>query len=482
MSRYVLLLSILLFPLSLFAAGHDVSTTTARQSLPVVTGNGAGFTSAWLEQSDQVRSIVAGRASHGGEPLDGAGIALDQKPTFSLAIAHSSSESLIVWTMNFSVFATRLSPLGIRLDPTPLLITNQLATNQLAGDPAVAWNGSRYFVAWTSGTQLLSAFVGTDGVATAPKPFFTQTSDSGIVFAPDVSWDGRQFVVVFGEALPMTGGPFCDLCIPQPDHIRVMRVSAAGDAIDAVPVRIPGVHPKAHVASSGTESLIALDSSYDTTTMIVREEGGALQLGPEVPTFHWFYVLSSDVTWDGAAYDVGWRYPTTSTATGWLGVGRISRSGLPIGSFFTAAAGPPDNGFPTNGPSIATNDAGEIALVMSDMASTSSLAKAHLYLLTEFAPTPSAPPAPRNAVSFLSGSKARIDWQSDGGAEGFLLEESVDFGLHWFRVDVLAPEARTVTVFASVGNLFRVSAFGPGGLSAGTITSVGSSQRRRASR
>src|SRR4051812_38238497 len=105
MPRCLLLLSLLLFPLSLFAAGHDVSTTAARQSLPVVTGNGAGFTSAWLEQSDQVRSIVAGRLSHGGDPLDGPGIAIDQKTTFSLAIAHSSSESLIVWTMNFSLFA-----------------------------------------------------------------------------------------------------------------------------------------------------------------------------------------------------------------------------------------------------------------------------------------------------------------------------------------------------------------------------------------
>src|SRR3954447_17483896 len=133
MPRCLLLLSLLLFPLSLFAAGHDVSTTAGRQSLPVVTGNGAGFTSAWLEQSDQVRSIVAGRLSHGGDPLDGPGIAIDQKTTFSLAIAHSSSESLIVWTMNFSLFAARLSPLGVRLDTTPLLITNQLATNQLVG-------------------------------------------------------------------------------------------------------------------------------------------------------------------------------------------------------------------------------------------------------------------------------------------------------------------------------------------------------------
>jgi hypothetical protein len=259
-----------------------------------------------------------------------------------------------------------------------------------------------------------------------------------------------------------------------------MRVSATGDAIDAVPVRIAGVHISAHVASSGTESLIALDAGLDTTTMIVREEGGALQLGPEVPIFHWFYSLPSDVTWDGAAYDVGWRYPATSTMPGWLGVSRISRSGSLIGSFFTAAAGAPDSLFPPAGPSIATNDAGEFALVTSDAMSPSSVARAHLYLMSEFAPRPATPPAPRNAVSYLGGSKARIEWQSDGGADGFLLEESLDFGLHWFRVDALAPEVRTVTVPATVGNQFRVSAFGPGGLSAGTITSIGSAQRHRA--
>ena len=474
MSRYLLLLSVLLFSLSLFAAGHDVSTTAARQSLPVVTGNGAGFTAAWLEQSDQIRNVVAGRVSHGGEPLDGAGIAIDQKPTFSLSIAHSSSESLIVWTSNLNLFAARLSPAGVRLDTTPLLITNQPA-----GDSAVAWNGGRYLVVWTGGTKLLGAFVGTDGTVTAPKALFTQTNAGSDIFAPDVSWDGRQFVVTFGEA-PPNSGPICT-CISYPDHVRVMRVSATGDAIDAVPVRIPGLHVSAHVASSGTESLIALDAGHDTTTMIVHEEGGALQLGPEVPIFHWFFSLSSDVTWDGAAYDVGWRYPAALTMPGWLGVSRISRSGSPIGSFFTAAAGAPDSLYPPPGTSIAANDAGEFALVTSD--AMSSVARAHLYLMSELAPMPAAPPAPRNAVSYLGGSKARIDWQSDGGADGFLIEQSTDFGLHWFVADIRAPEVRTATVTASVGNLFRVSAFGAGGLSAtGTITSIGSSPRRRAQR
>jgi hypothetical protein len=475
MSRYLLSLSILLFPLSLFAAGHDVSTTAARQSLPVVTGNGAGFTAAWIEESGQQRSVVAGRVNHDGDLLDGDGISLDQRSAFSVAIAHSSSESLIVWTTGDGLFAARLTLSSVLLDPVPLTITKNLAS-----PAAVAWNGGRYFVVWSSGFQLLGAFVGTDGVVTAPRVFFNQpANDQNQIFAPDVSWDGKQFVVVFGEALP--GGPPPCTCVSVPDHIRVMRVSVTGDAIDAVPVRIPGVHGSAHVASSDTESLIALDAGLDTTAMIVREEGGGLRLGPEVPIFHWFRGASSDVTWDGAVYDIGWRYPTTTTNPGWLGVSRISRSGSVIGLLFAEAAGPAESLFPPAGPSIAANDGGEFALVASDKTSPSSLSRAHLYLTHEFAPMPAAPPAPQNVVSYLGGSKARIEWKSAGDADGFLIEQSVDFGLHWFLVDVVVAEVRTSTVSASIGNQFRVSAFGPGGLSAGSITSIGSAQRHRAS-
>jgi hypothetical protein len=94
---------------------------------------------------------------------------------------------------------------------------------------------------------------------------------------------------------------------------------------------------------------------------------------------------------------------------------------------------------------------------------------------------PAPPPAPRNVVSYFAGNAARIDWQQSDTPAGFVLEWSVDFGTTWYLYKNISGDARTTTVIAHVGNLFRIRAIGPGGVSEGTITSVGSSQRRHAS-
>jgi hypothetical protein len=456
-------------------AATPTAVTPVRQLLPVVTGNGSGFTAAWLEQSAGFRGIVAGRVSHDGEPLDGSGITLGQSPFFSPVIAHSSSEALVVWDTIDSVVAARLSPSGNVLDATPILISKQSP-----GSLAVAWNGSRYFVVWTNGLQLFGAFVGPDGAVTSPKALSSNQIAPTILSAPDVAWDGRQFIIVFGE---VTYEVFCSACAPPPaDHVRIMRVSATGDAVDTVPVRVPGLHTRAHVASSGAESLIALDSGTDSSTVVVHGEEGALQLDPEVPLFHWFHNVATDVAWNGSAYVVGWQYTSSQSlsATGRLGAGRVSRSGVPLDSFFTPAAGPPDIVTQSAVPSVAANDAGDAAFVISEMAPPSYASRARLYLMSEMAPMPPAPPAPRNVISSFGGSTTLIEWQSDAGADGFLIERSVDFGKTWFPALVTGDVRSTITN-AVVGNQYRVSAFGPGGLSAGTITSVGSPQRHRAS-
>lgn len=450
--------------------------TPARQLLPAVTGNGSGFTAAWLEQSAGFRGIVAGRVSHDGEPLDGSGTTLGLNSISSPVIAHSSSEALVVWDTIDSVVAARLSPSGKQLDATPILISKQSP-----GPLAVAWNGSRYFVVWTNGLQLFGAFVGPDGAVTSPKALSGNPIAPTILSAPDLAWDGRQFIVVFGE---VTYEVFCSACAPPPaDHVRIMRVSATGDVIDTVPVRVPGLHIRAHVASSGAESLIALDSGTDSSTVVVHGEDGALHLDPEVPLFHWFHNVASDVAWNGTAYVVGWQYmPSPSPfATGRLGAARVSRSGIPLDSFFTPAAGPPDFITQSAVPSVAANDAGDTALVISEMAPPSYASRARLYLMSEMAPMPPAPPAPRNVISSFGGSTTLIEWQSEAGADGFLIERSVDFGKTWSPFLVTSDVRSTIISNAVVGNQFRVSAFGPGGLSAGTITSVGSPQRHRAS-
>jgi len=462
----------LLFPALLFAAGHGVSTS-AWQDLPVATGNGSGFTAAWVAKTESGYRLFTGRIGRDGEPLDGAGVVIGQGLPQSVAIAHSPTETLIAWTVNGTIFTELVSPSGVPLKTIPLATVNEFPR-----DVAVAWNGSRYFVMWSNGFHLAGAFVASDGTTTLPRPFFGSAKE---LFVPDIAWTGRDFLVVFGEA------PNLALCSPlcgpaYPEALRVMRVSAAGDAIDSAPLVIPGTHERVHVASSGSESLLVLDSFTAVSTMIVREENGTLSLDSELALFQWFSPVSSGVVWDGAAYTVGWRYSTTSEGPSWLGTTRVARSGLPSGaSSFTVTGLPQMNDEQSwaRPPSIAVNDLGEIAFVASELASSNSAPRVRLYLGAELAPMPASPPAPRNAVSYFGGRTARIDWQSDE-ATGFVILWSFDFGTTWSWYVTLPGNVRSVTAGASVGNLFSVSAVGPGGVSAASITSIGSMQRRRA--
>jgi hypothetical protein len=275
------------------------SPPTANQILPVVSGNGSGFTAAWIEPVQSRNTIVSRMANGGGEPIEGTGGAIDQTYVPSIAIAHSPSETLIVWIADYNVYAERLSPSGLPL--TTFAVTS---VKDYAQDVAVAWNGGRYFVVWSNGYQLVGTFIAPDGASTPPRAFFGepvvigQRGPDKFALRPDVAWDGRNFIVVFGVAPNI---PCTTLCpSPSPDHVRVMRVSADGDAIDSSPLAISGTHYHAHVASSGAESLIALDQAGAVSTIVAHTESG-LTLDAETPLFRWPNV-SSAVAWDGATY------------------------------------------------------------------------------------------------------------------------------------------------------------------------------------
>jgi hypothetical protein len=475
----------MLFSSSLFAAGHDLTTvpSAANQLSPLVTGNGSGFTAAWMEFGQGRNAIVSRVVSADGEPIEATDAEINPTLLQSMAIAHSPSEALIAWIADHNVFAERLSPSGMPLNTVVLA-----SGKTFPSDIAVAWNGSRYFVVWSNQFQLLGAFIAPDGSATPPHVFFSEPSVSGQQPAefprtPDVAWDGRNFIIVFGEApnIPCTLSA-CPSPPPGQDNFRVMRVSTDGDAIDSSPLTISGTHLRAHVASSGAESLIALDSSDQVSTTIVHDESG-LTLDAETPLFRWFSDASSAVVWDGAEYTVGWRYVGGDVDPSWMGAAHVTRSGLPFDYRFAATGAPLPYGSTVSWgrPSIAVNEAGTTAFAISEAAAPSSLVRARLYLASELAPIPAPPPAPRNVVSYFGGNTARIDWQSETAA-GFVLEWSWDFGKSWNFYKTVSGDVRTTTVSALVGYQFRVRAFGPGGVSEGTITSIGSMQRRRAQR
>jgi len=256
-----------------------------------------------------------------------------------------------------------------------------------------------------------------------------------------------------------------------------MRLSADGEVIDPSPLVISGMHLRAHVASSGAESLIALDSRGEVSTIVVHDDQRGLTLDAEAPLIQWFSEVWSDVAWDGTAYSAGWRYVGGDTS--WIGAARVTQSGLPFDYRVSAPVRLPS----VSGlrPSIAVNDFGVRAFAIEEGTGPSSNDRARLYVDSDLAPLPPPPPAPRNVVSYFGGSTARIDWQSDP-ADGFLIESSWDFGEHWSYANTVPGNARTTIVYAKVGFQIRVRAFGPGGLSDGTVTSIGSMQRRRAAR
>ena len=480
MMRTSVLILTTLFSSSLFAAGHDLTTVppAVNQLSPVVTGNGSGFTAAWMESVQSRSTIVSQVASAAGEPIAGTGASIDQSNVQSMSIAHSPSETLVVWVADYDVFAERLSPSGMPLNTVVLT-----SGHNVRSDVAVVWNGSRYFVVWSNEYQLLGAFIASDGSSTPPRSFFGEPSVIGqpapanLELEPDVAWDGRNFIIVFGEApnIPCVLS-VCPAPSPSQGLFRVMRLSADGDAIDSAPLTISGTHIFAHVASSGTESLIALDGYSQISTITVHDDG-ELTLDAETPLFRWYSYVSSAVAWDGATYTVGWRYAGANTGPSWLGAAHVTRSGSPLDYCFVATSGAVWWGRP----SIAVNEAGITAFAISEAAGPSSLARARLYLASELEPMPAPPPAPRNVVSYFGGNTARIDWQQSDTPAGFVLEWSWDFGTTWYWYNVISGDARTISVVAHAGNLFRVRAFGLGGVSEGTITSIGSMQRRRAS-
>jgi hypothetical protein len=415
-----------------------------------------------------------------GEPIAGTGAAIEQRYVTAIAIAHSRSETLIVWIVDYKVYAERLSPSG-----TPLNTFAVTSGNDFAQDVAVVWDGSRYFVVWSNAYQLVGSFIAPDGSSTPPRVFFGepvvigQRGPEEFALRPDVAWDGRNFIVVFGVAPNIPCNTLCPT--RDPDHFRVMRVSPDGDAIDSSPLAIAGTHFRAHVASSGAESLIALDNAGEVSTMVVHDESG-LTLDAETPLFQWSRGISSAVAWDGAAYTVAWRYVGADSGPSWLGAAHVTQPGLPFDYRVIATGGAlPSSGTLLWGrPSIAVNEFGLTALAISEAAGPSSMARARLYLAPELTPMPAPPSAPRNAVSYFGGTTARIDWQQSETPAGFSLEWSLDFGKSWGFYGFIPADRRTITVTAHAGNLFRIRAFGPGGISEGAITSIGSMFRGRA--
>ena len=243
------------------------------------------------------------------------------------------------------LFGARVSPTGAILDPTGIVIDSETfagtVTFRGAGPgPAVAFDGTNYFVVWGGGYR-----VSTAGVVLDPDPI--QIFEFG--GTSDVVFDGTNYFVVGQQSS---------------NEIVGARVSTSGTVLDPSPIAIgrggfifPNKGPS--VSFDGTNYLIVWFRTISTGQYDIYgarvSSGGTLLDGPPDETGGIAISTAPNiqtnpsVAFDGTRYLVAWSDARGSGATF---AARLSTTG-------SLLDGPPDTGgIPIGaggGPSVAAN-------------------------------------------------------------------------------------------------------------------------------
>ena len=152
---------------------------------PAIGFNGTNYLVAWpgLERPVGNHYLKAARVSPAGGVLDPTGIEIMRHGAEFLtpAVTSDGNNFLVVWQHPGPpccwIYGVRLSPGGSVLDPSGIIITSE---SWDASDPAVAFNGSNYLVAWTDNRALESDIYGArvrrDGVVLDQRGILLSTT------------------------------------------------------------------------------------------------------------------------------------------------------------------------------------------------------------------------------------------------------------------------------------------------------------------
>jgi hypothetical protein len=221
--------------------GILISTSANNQLEPVVAFDGTNFMIVWKDTRGASPAIFAARVRADGTALDDAGFpvapgtgAQQREP----AIAFDGTNFLVAW-LDFregenagNIVAARVTRDGTVLDPEGVRISPPTTNNDVSG-PAVAFDGTNYFVVWRTHllapvdtSVLFGARVTRTGTVLDAASVPIATS-AGIQRVPDVAFDGSNYVVVWED---VRSGPTQD--------IFGARVSPGGIVLDAAGVPI----------------------------------------------------------------------------------------------------------------------------------------------------------------------------------------------------------------------------------------------------
>ena len=375
------------------SATYDVLATIVGQTEPKVASDGVDFFGVWVENTATTNTIMAGRVTRAGEPLDGTGIVVAEspasasnRPLYSPAVAFGGGVYLVVFgsapSRQNNVLARRYARDGTPIDPAPFVISR----NAIA--PSVAAGGDRFLVTWVLASEdsLGGATVGSDGgVGTeqllTPARSLELPEERGPLGQPMISWNGRHFIVAyFMEQETLNNG------LPLVDRVRVLRTSALGTPLDAHTTEVlnGGWYPS--IACSEQECVVSFLGLETIQAAVVHDETALRVDAPKTVARQTSSFAA--MAFDGASYILAWRSGDSLT-----GVARITRGGQPydVAMTGTAKAFPTLDphlvpNFPASPPAIAANAAGDTAIITTEFNTLWMIDRARFYFASEFLP------------------------------------------------------------------------------------------------
>jgi hypothetical protein len=348
--------------------GFLISNTTFSQLDPAVTWDGTDFLVVWSEYHPgaQTTGVYGARVNSAGTVLDPASfkIHLIGANTTEVAVASNGTDSLVTWRsqaantfMQDDIYGARVNSAGTVLDTTAFAIS-AAAHDQF--QPAVAWNGTNYFVVWGDDragdftNDIYGTQVGSDGtvagsgipISTAAggqqDPVITSNGSDFFVAWDDhrsgASWDVYGSLVdAAGTVLSPTGTVISaaggnQLHVPAVawngtnyavvwdgnGHVYTTRVSAAGAVLNASGVLVSDTAGSPVLAANGTDFFAAWVDGRDhnldvygsriTGAGVVSDPSGIRITSGLNPRG------SSAIAWDGTNFLVVWQDRRSSSS------------------------------------------------------------------------------------------------------------------------------------------------------------------------
>ncbi len=194
-----------------------------------------------------------------GKVLDAAPIKISQKPadTDRLAVASDGTNYLVVWnayggTTSSDIYGVRVGANDV-LDKTPITIAKN---PEFEGDPAVAFAGARYNIAYRAQSTVRLTSVGTDGTVGTPTPL---PATAGTATNITRATNGTRHVVAFQDF----------------SGVYAMRYTGTGTLSDPAPISLlpePGNKelPRAAWEQGAGEFMILFRVSSPTAFRVAR--------------------------------------------------------------------------------------------------------------------------------------------------------------------------------------------------------------------